>query len=176
MAREEAWADVRRAVRADVTALSLVASATFLETFAGVIEGADIVAHCVKEHSVGVYDALLTNDDAAAWLAESRQGAAPVGYAVLNRPKLPAAGLDDLEIKRIYVLSRFHGTGVGADLMSEALDEAKRRGARRALLGVYSQNHRALAFYAKHGFTRIGERDFKVGANTYFDHVLARAL
>ena len=169
-------ASIRRATRADVPALSLIGSATFLETFAGIINGADIVAHCVTEHAAAVYDALLTSMDAAAWLAESLEGAAPIGYAVLNRPRLPAAEPDDLEIKRIYVLARFHGTGVGAGLMSEALDEAKQRGARRALLGVYAQNHRALAFYAKHGFTRIGERHFKVGANTYFDHVLAREL
>lgn len=169
-------ASIRRATRADVPALSLVASATFLETFAGVIDGADIVAHCVTEHSAAVYDTLLTSANAAAWLAESLQGGAPVGYAVLSQPKLPVAELDDLEVKRIYVLARFYGTGVGAELMSQALDEAKRRGARRALLGVYAQNGRALAFYAKHGFTRIGERHFKVGANTYFDHILAREL
>ena len=169
-------ATIRRAMPADVPALSLIGSATFLETFAGVINGADIVAHCVTEHSAAVYDTLLTNVDGAAWLAEALEGGAPIGYAVLSRPKLPGAELDDLEIKRIYVLARFHGTGVGAGLMSEALDEAKHRGARRALLGVYSHNHRALAFYAKHGFTRIVERHFKVGANTYFDYVLARDL
>ena len=169
-------ANIRRAARGDAAALSLIGSATFLETFAGVIDGADIVAHCLTEHAAAVYDNLFTSVDAAAWLAESLQGGAPVGYAVLNRPKLPGAGHGDLEIKRIYVLARFHGTGVGARLMTDALDEAKLRGARRALLGVYSKNHRALAFYAKHGFTRIGERDFKVGANTYFDHVLARDL
>ena len=169
-------ASIRRATPADSLTLSLVGSATFLETFAGVINGADIVAHCLTEHSPGVYDALLSRADAAVWLAESLEGAAPVGYAVLDRPKLPAAELDDLEIKRIYLLARFHGTGVGAALMAAALDEAKHRSARRALLGVYAQNHRALAFYAKHGFTRIGERHFKVGANTYFDHILAREL
>jgi diamine N-acetyltransferase len=169
-------ANIRRAARGDAAALSLIGSATFLDTFAGVIDGADIVAHCLTEHSAAVYETLLTGVDAAAWLAESLQGGAPVGYAVLNRPTLPGAGRDDVEVKRIYVLARFHGTGVGARLMSEALDEAKHRGARRALLGVYSQNQRALAFYAKHGFSRIGERQFKVGANTYFDHVLARSV
>ena len=169
-------ASIRRANPADSRALSLVGSGTFLETFAGALNGADIVAHCVTEHSPSVYDALLTSGEAAVWLAESLEGAAPVGYAVLDRAKLPAAERDDLEIKRIYLLARFHGTGVGAGLMTAALDEAKCRGARRALLGVYAQNHRALAFYAKHGFTRIGERHFKVGANTYFDHILAREL
>lgn len=171
-------ASIRKAIPADALALSLIGSATFFETFAGVLDAADVVAHCATEHCRAVYEAWLTNADAALWLAEALDGGAPVGYAVLDRAKLAVADLrpDDLEIKRIYVLARFHGTGVGARLMGAALDEAKRRGARRALLGVYAQNQRALAFYAKNGFTRVGERYFKVGANAYFDHILAREL
>ena len=169
---------VRRAVPGDALALSLVGSATFLDTFAGVIDGGDIVAHCVKQHSVAVYDAWLASSDAAVWLAETVDGGAPVGFAVLDRPNLPLDDLqpDDLELKRIYVLSRFHGSGVGPRLMNEAMDEARRRGARRALLGVYSDNARALAFYAKTGFVRIGARQFQVGAHTYSDHILSLSL
>lgn len=169
---------VRRAVPGDAPALSLVGSATFLDAFAGVIDGGDIVAHCVKQHSVAVYDAWLASSDVAVWLAETVDGGAPVGFAVLDRPNLPLDDLqpDDLELKRIYVLSRFHGSGVGPRLMKEAMDEARRRGARRALLGVYSGNARALAFYAKTGFIRIGARQFQVGAHTYSDHILSLPL
>jgi ribosomal protein S18 acetylase RimI-like enzyme len=169
---------IRRAVSGDAVALSLVGSATLLDTFAGVIDGGDIIAHCANQHSTAVYDAWLSSGDAAVWLAETVQGTAPVGFAVLDRPNLPLDDLrpDDLELKRIYVLSRFHGTGVGPRLMNEAMDEARRRGARRALLGVYSGNARALAFYAKTGFVRIGARQFHVGAHTYSDHILSLSL
>ena len=169
---------IRRATQGDAPAVALVASATFLETFAGVIRGTDVIAHCGSAHAVAVYDSLLASADAAVWLAESVKGGAPVGYALLTHPDLPVRDPhpDDLEIKRIYVLSRFHGSGLGSRLMDAALDEAKRRGARRVLLGVYAENARALAFYAKQGFTRIGERQFQVGANAYGDYILARAL
>ena len=171
-------ASLRRATLADAPAVALIGSATFLETFAGVIRGADVIAHCASAHAVAVYGSLLTNPEAAVWLAESVDGGAPVGYAVLTRPDLPVRDPqpDDLEIKRMYVLSRFHGSGLGRRLMDAALDEAKYRGARRALLGVYAHNARALAFYAKQGFTRIGERQFQVGANTYGDYILGRLL
>src|SRR5688572_12374726 len=169
---------IRRATRSDAQAVALIGSATFLDTFAGVIRGADVIVHCSSAHGVAVYDSLLARADAAVWLAESIEGGAPVGYAILTPADLPVRDPhpDDLEIKRIYVLSRFHGTGLGPRLMDAALDEAKRRGARRALLGVYAQNARALAFYAKQGFTRIGERQFPVGENTYGDYILARRL
>lgn len=169
---------IRRATSADAPAVALVGSATFLDTFAGIIRGADVIAHCASAHSVAAYDALLAEADAAVWLAESVEGGAPVGYAVLTRPDLPVRDPHprDLEIKRIYVLNRFHGSGVGWRLMEAALDEATRRSAPRVLLGVYSQNARALAFYAKHGFARMGERQFQVGANLYRDYVLGRGL
>jgi ribosomal protein S18 acetylase RimI-like enzyme len=82
----------------------------------------------------------------------------------------------DLELKRIYALSRFHGSGMGAQLMLCAVEAARERGARRLLLGVYAGNERAQAFYAKSGFKRIADRRFRVGDRDYDDIVFARAL
>jgi diamine N-acetyltransferase len=168
---------IRTAEPGDERRLSLVASATFLETFAGTLDGADIVAHCEREHAVAAYAGWLANPDARLWLAETEARSAAVGYLLLAPPSLPLADLrqDDLEVKRIYVLSRFQG-GAGSALMDRAVEEARRRGARRLLLGVYARNDRALAFYARHGFAKVGERRFQVGANAYEDVILAREL
>jgi ribosomal protein S18 acetylase RimI-like enzyme len=111
------------------------------------------------------------------WLAEIDPGAAPVGYAMISPPDLPIpVGADDLELRRIYLLSRFHGQGWGAKLMSTAIEAARRSGARHLLLGVNDENRRALAFYARQGFAAVGRRQFQVGAHAYHDLVLARAL
>ena len=82
----------------------------------------------------------------------------------------------DLELKRIYLLSRFHGAGAGRALMEAAIVEARLRGARRLLLGVYAGNGRAIAFYLKQGFSRISERRFQVGRNAYEDIIFALDL
>jgi ribosomal protein S18 acetylase RimI-like enzyme len=169
---------IRQATTSDADALALVAKATFLETFAGVLEGADIVAHCADEHTATRYTAWLATPDAALWLAEIAPGAAPVGYALLSRPDLPVADPrpTDYELKRIYVLSRFHGTGVGGALLEAVSAAAKARGGKRLLLGVYAGNARALAFYGRQGFRAVAERQFQVGARTYDDRVLALEL
>jgi ribosomal protein S18 acetylase RimI-like enzyme len=60
--------------------------------------------------------------------------------------------------------------------MSAAVEAARAAGAPRLLLGVYGGNARALAFYARQGFTEAGTRRFQVGANLYDDLVLARPL
>ena len=105
---------------------------------------------------------------------EAAEGGAPLGYALIGQPDLDAAQDGDVELKRIYSLSRFHGSGMGAALMNAAVQASA--GYQRLLLGVYHGNARALKFYAKQGFTQIGTRQFQVGPRLYDDYILARPL
>lgn len=168
---------IRAARQGDAEKLAAVGQASFLETFAGILEGADILAHCARQHAPVLYADWLSKPEVGLWLAEAMPGGAPVGYVVTDAPSLPVppqAG--DVEIKRIYLLHRFQGGGLGFRLMSTALDRARGDGKRRALLGVYGKNEPAIAFYRKIGFEQIGERKFQVGGNWYDDVVLALSL
>jgi ribosomal protein S18 acetylase RimI-like enzyme len=162
----------------DCAALSLVGAATFLEAFAGILDGEAIIAHCTKQHSMEVYAKYLGQPDCRAWLAETSEGAAPVGYAMLTSPDLPLADLGpgDIELKRIYLFSRFHGKGTGQILLDHAISAAAEAGRHRLLLGVYRENLRALSFYRKNGFVDAGVRTFTIGHRQYDDLVLSRAL
>ena len=162
---------VREASRDDAGRLSIIATATFLETFAGHIAGDALVAHCEKQHDRAVLAGALERG-ARAWLAEIDD--APIGYALINTPQLDAARRGDIELKKIYLLSRFHGSGLAAKLFDAALAGAQ--GHSRLLLGVKDDNHRAIAFYTKHHFRQIGTRRFDVGGTLYDDVVLARDL
>lgn len=168
---------LRPCVPGDEHALSLVGQATFLETFAGILNGDDIVAHCARQHAAGVYASWLQRQPEGLWLAMAEPGHAPVGYMGLDTPHLPVeTGAADIELKRIYVLSRYHGGGLGRELMEQAVATARWLEKSRLLLGVYSGNARALRFYQRGGFQIVGERRFRVGNNEYDDFVLARAL
>ena len=162
---------------ADVDRLALVGSVTFLETFAGVLDGEAIVDHCQREHSSAAYHAYLSSG-AISWLVGIEPGSAPIGFSLVAASTLPGSADDksDLELKRIYTLSRFHGAGVGSALMEHAIDYAAQQGYRRLLLGVYAGNERARAFYAKHGFSQVAIRKFRVGNRNYDDVVLARTV
>ncbi|MBB6505829.1 GNAT superfamily N-acetyltransferase [Sphingomonas endophytica] len=167
---------LRRAGPADAAALSLVAGATFLEAFAGILDGTDIVAHVARNSSAAAFGAYLF-DDAIATLAEADAGAAPIGYTLLTRPDLPVAmEPGDIELKRIYALFPTHGSGLGPALMARAIDDARARGHHRLLLGVYGRNRRAQRFYEKQGFTVAGTRRFRVGATWHDDLIYARAI
>ena len=161
---------LRRAAAGDAEALALIGAATFLETYGGEMPGRDIVVHCRERHAATLYADWLAQGW-PIWLAEAEQGA-PVGYAVLAESDIPQARPGDLELKRIYVLSRRHGGGPGPALFEAVLQEAKARGAPRLLVGAYARNHRALAFYRRCGFVEIGSRSFTVGATRFDDDVV----
>lgn len=167
---------LRQAGEDDVERLALIGAATFLETFAGILEGDAIVAHCTREHGVEAYRALLAAEGSGAWIAEAEAGGAPLGYALVTAPKLAQSVPGDLELKRIYSFSRTHGSGLGAALMGRATRHAEEMGAKRLLLGVFAGNVRALAFYRRHGFEKIGDRRFRVGSQECEDVVLAKRL
>lgn len=161
----------------DAAALALAGQATFLETYATVLPAADILAHCRHEHGEARYAEWLGKPGYGLWGAEVAGLGGLVGYVMLCAPELPVAtGEGDLEIKRIYLLSKFQGGGVGARLMGVATEAARAAGAKRLWLGVYGENASAIAFYARQGFIQAGVRKFQVGANTYDDLVLARDL
>jgi ribosomal protein S18 acetylase RimI-like enzyme len=169
---------IRRCALGDEVALSIVGQASFLDTFAGILSGKDILGHCVRQHSSEKYAGWLRDRESAVWIAEVEPGQAPVGYLVLTKPDLPLADIspDDAEVKRVYLLSRFRGAGLGGRLMLEAESDARIRGVRRLLLGVYSGNSAAISFYERLGYKQVGERSFTVGENTYHDFILAMSL
>ena len=162
---------LREATIADAGRLSLVSNATFLETFAGMIAGDALVAHCARRHAPEYLAGLLRNG-ARGWLAEI--DGAPVGYALLTAPELDAAQDGDIELKKIYLLSRFHGSGIATRLLDAVRTAA--HGHARLLLGVKDDNRRAIAFYTKQGFRQIATRRFDVGGTLYDDVVLALDL
>ncbi|MCI3132312.1 GNAT family N-acetyltransferase [Phenylobacterium aquaticum] len=162
---------------ADAAALALVGQATFLQSYADSLPAGDIALHCAHEHGEARYAAWLADPAYRIWGAEVAPGGALVGYAVMSPPDLPGADQPgDVELKRLYLLHRFHGGGTGAALMRAVVEAARAGGFRRLLLGVYGENQLAMDFYARQGFARAGVRKFQVGAQVYDDLVLARRL
>ena len=168
---------LRRCVPGDEPMLSLLGGASFLEAFADVLDGPDILAHWHKNHSVEKYAEYLAAPENRTYVAEVAPGHAPVGYIVCTAPDFPiATEAGDYELRRIYLLHRFQGRGIGRALMDQAIASAREQGYQRLLLGVYGENFGAIRFYEKAGFSHIGERFFTVGATTHHDAVMARVL
>jgi GNAT superfamily N-acetyltransferase len=74
------------------------------------------------------------------------------------KAKTDAFLIGDFEIKKLYLLSRIHGTGLGRALISEATVEAGRLAARQ-LVGSYLESmKRTLQRYAFKRESAFGRR------------------
>jgi GNAT superfamily N-acetyltransferase len=189
---------LRRASAADAAALALVGAATMLEAFTWMLPGADIIAHCAKTHTAEAYRHYLADPCTRITLALagpplgfSIEPDAPVGYAMLCTPELPSFDVlpTDIELKRIYLFSRFRGAPVvsaegvtqqglrpAQALLQAAIADARSLQRDRLLLGTHAGNQRAIAFYRRSGFEEAGSRTFQVGSQLCQDLIFAKRL
>ncbi|CAN5280662.1 GNAT family N-acetyltransferase [soil metagenome] len=73
----------------------------------------------------------------------------PIGHIALRRLG------DELEIKRMYVAPSSRGSGVANDLLVAVEHAARDASAPRLILHTGNQQHAAIAFYGRHGYTPI---------------------
>ena len=83
-----------------------------------------------------------------------------------------------IELSKFYTRALAHGTGVGRRSAHESatLDAAAAAGAATVWLGVNEENARAIRFYEKHGFAKVGRKHFRLGDRFEDDWVLERPL
>ncbi len=168
---------LRRATTLDAATLAVIGTATFLEAFTWALPGADIVDFCLKHHTTAAYARYLSRPDTRITLAVTGQDA-PVGYVMLCHPDIDGftTGPTDIELKRIYLFSRYRANGTAQALLDAALTDAAELRAQRILLGTHVGNTRAIAFYRRNGFVEVGSRTFTVGSQQCCDLVFGKNL
>ena len=63
---------------------------------------------------------------------------------------------------------------IGTPLQQAMFDETLKLGKKTIWLSVLKTNFRALKFYDKHGFEKVGEHLFTVGKETFDFHILVK--
>jgi ribosomal-protein-alanine acetyltransferase len=86
--------------------------------------------------------------------AEEGHGEEVAGYAGLFAP----GGSGEADIQTVAVRRESRGLGLGRTMVTELIEEAARRGARRVFLEVRADNAVAQHLYDTLGFTRIAVR------------------
>ncbi|RDZ29559.1 GNAT family N-acetyltransferase [Lysobacter silvisoli] len=165
---------IRRAGPADATLLSDLASRTFSETFGHLYPPEHLQRFLDDSYSLQAQARPLADPQCAVWLLE-RDGIA-VGHALAGPCGLPHAEVapGDGELKRLYVLREAQNGGWGGRLFQTALDWLLRDGPRTLWIGVWSENHGAQRFYARHGFVHVGDYEFVVGDTRDHEYILRR--
>lgn len=165
---------IRRATADDASVVAALAARTFTETFGHSYAPEDLAAFLEEAYAVDRQRTVLAHPDYAIWLAEDDGEA--VGHVAAGPCGLPHPGVapGDGEIKRLYLRQGWQGGGEGARLMAVAMDWLLRDGRRTLWVGVWSENFGAQRFYARHGFAKVGEYLFPVGATRDLEFILRR--
>ena len=99
------------------------------------------------------------------------------GFIKLGPLRLPVEPRGKaVELRQLYVLKPWHGSGAARELMDWVMAEARRRGADEIYLSVFTENHRARRFYARYGFEEVGPVKFMVGNHADDDIIMRLAL
>ncbi len=165
---------IRRATAADAATLSHLAARTFTQTFGHLYPSADLEAFLAESYDVDRQRIILEHPDYAVWLLEADGKA--IGHAAAGPCGLPHADVrpGDGELKRLYLLQHMQNGGWGGRLFQCALDWLQRNGPRTLWIGVWSENHAAQRFYARHGFEHVGDYQFAVGSVRDHEFILRR--
>lgn len=172
---------IRPATANDVADLSRLGAATFRDTFEAENTPEDMDGYLAEAFTPERQASQIADPASTVLLAEHSGpsgDAELVGYAHLVSGSIPEAvhGPHPLELKQLYVARAWHGQGVAQALMDAMLEAARARGAKTLWLGVWERNPRAVAFYQKYGFRRVGEHTFQLGNDAQTDWLLERKL
>jgi diamine N-acetyltransferase len=162
---------IRQGERRDAENLSALAIQVWLHTYATEGISSVISRYVLSEFSTAKFEALLSEDSSAVFVAEINEHL--VGYAqVTTSTSCPVTTSSKVELATLYVQEPFVGKGVGHALLGQAEQWAKQRSNTSIWLTVNSKNGRAIAFYAKHGYTKLGITYFELGNEQYENLVL----
>ncbi len=172
---------IRKAITDDAGALSDLAAVTFPLACPPSSSPEDIAAHLANTLSVEHFRGYLADPDVTILVIDTDAGLR--GYSLLvNRPAQDpdvAAALTlrpSIELSKCYVHPEHHGLGAAAELMHASLQAAASTGGAGMWLGVNSQNARAIRFYGKSGFRKVGSKSFRLGTTVEHDFVMERAV
>ena len=167
---------IRPALPADAQELSLLGKRLWRETYEGLIPSLNLEQYLAESFGSSQQAAELA--DAACRTLVLAEGGGLLGYVWLRAkaPEVEVPFENPLEVARFYVDRSLHGTGAAQALMTAVLAHASTAGHDGVWLQVWEANPRALRFYAKAGFTDVGETVFLVGSLSYRDRLLTHRL
>lgn len=168
--------EIRHAEPADAAVLAELAARTFAETFGADNTPEDLAAHLSASYGVAQQARELAAADVRTLLAYRNEEL--IGFAQVRRQEPPSCVVEahPIELHRFYLTRSAHGTGAAAPLMRAAREAARELGGRHMWLGVWERNPRAIAFYLKSGFVKVGSHDFIVGRDRQTDWVFIAPL
>ncbi len=168
--------EIRQAEQAEAKLISVLGTVTFYEAYFEQDDPADMADYLHESFNL---EKILSEigDQNIRFFIIYLNGRA-VGYAKLRTgSKVDCIKTENsIELQRIYLVERVFGRGIGERLLAHCLEIARRDGFETIWLGVWEKNPRAIRFYEKHDFRKVGEITFPYGETVGTNWVMEKVL
>lgn len=169
--------EIRKANENDAEIISLLGRITYSDTFEVFFNRKkDLLDYLDNTFLVAKICESLVKDENVYWIAFYNK--LPMGYVKLklnstsefvDRNKI-------CQLQKIYVLKDFIAAGVGNQLQNIVVEEAKALGYQYIWLSVLDKNDRAVKFYQKEAYQKIGENTFQIGTQIFNFFTMGKSL
>ena len=158
----------------DSEIIAAISIEVWLDTYA--VEGisSDFANYVLNTYSPGEIQAQMEQPGTTFILF--RDNDLVLGYAKLVLRADPVSDTSGTaEVETLYVRRHHQGQGIGKWLLDKAFDLAAQAGEDRLFVTVFHENHKALAFYEKHGLVVDGTWTFMLNGNPVPNVILRRS-
>jgi diamine N-acetyltransferase len=168
--------EIRQATVTDAAALSAFARRVFHDTFAADNDPADMALYLDYAFTESKQRGELADASRVCLLAEHEGSLVAYANVFSGSTHEQVTAAHPVELERFYVDGAWHGRGLAALLMAAVREVAAGWGGDALWLGVWERNARAIRFYEKQGFERVGAQTFRLGADEQRDAVMRAPL
>lgn len=151
-----------KANKDDPQLLSEIATRTFIESHGNCAKPEDVRFYIAEKYGATIFEKELMNEKNNYYLIYHNNQVAGYSNLILNSPYEGSEMENVAKLERIYLLEEFYDLKLGLTLFEFNVGLAKQNNQKGIWLFVWKENHRAIRFYTKNGFTIIGSYDFKI--------------
>ncbi len=168
MKKHNSKIEIRIANKDDAGFIALLGRVTFTETFGHLFRNRqDLIDYYDSTFSVDKIEKSISKPNNVYWIAFVDRLA--VGFAKLKLDSQSEFIAEEkiCQLQKIYVLKDFLSKKIGFELQNQLLKKALEENYRTVWLSVLNSNERAIKFYIKNGFKKIGNHDFQIGMEKF---------
>ncbi|MGJ8745370.1 GNAT family N-acetyltransferase [Polaribacter sp.] len=158
---------IKKATVKDAKLLSKIGKASFISSHGHSASHEDILNYVADNFSENNFVKELQNKENLYYLIENKNNI--VGYAkvVLNAINENITDKNITLLSRLYLLEECYGLNLGKEMFKFCIELSKQNHQKGMWLAVWVENKRAINFYEKRGFVKVGTYDFKISETHY---------
>jgi ribosomal protein S18 acetylase RimI-like enzyme len=157
----------------DAEILSKISKKSFLVAHGHSAHKKDIDSYTAKNFSKDNFTKELVNKENLYFLIYSKDKIAGYSKIILNKTNANISAKNITLMSRLYLLKEFFGLNLGKELFNFNLNLSKENNQQGIWLAVWIENKRAINFYHKMGFQKVGSFDFEISKTHYNpNHIL----